>query len=93
LGQFFHKQRHAVGLAHDFLQHSRGECLVARHMGCQARDLGRGEAAQGERGEMRYHGPGRAKLRARREHQIEPGARHLVDEQTQQLQGGGIDAG
>ena len=37
------------------------------------------------------HGPWRAKLRAGGQHQTESGARYLVDEQTQQFQGGGID--
>ena len=54
-------------------------------MGGQARDLGGGEPAQRERGEMRHHGPGRAKLRARGQHQAEPGTRPLVDEQTKQF--------
>jgi hypothetical protein len=90
-GQFFHEQRHAVSLAHDFLQHSWGEGFVARHMGGQARDLARGEPAQRERGEMRHHRPGRAKLWARGQHHTEPCTRPLLDEQTQQLQGGRIN--
>ena len=60
-------------------------------MAGQAGDLCGSEPTHGERGEMRHHGPWRAKLRAGGQHQTESGARYLVDEQTQQFQGGGID--
>ena len=32
LGQLFHKQRHAIGLGHDLLQHRRGQRLAARDL-------------------------------------------------------------
>ena len=57
----------------------------------QTLDLGRRTPAQRERGQVGHHGPGRMKLWTSGQDETEPRLRPLVNEQAQQLQGGGID--
>jgi len=90
LGEFFHEQRHAIGLRHDLLQHCGRQGLAARHPRHHLSALLAGKAVQGEVGELGPGRPRRVKLGAKGQHEEEPGRWHLVDAEPEQLQRRGV---
>ena len=57
----------------------------------QTPDLGRGQPPQRQGSEVCHHGPWGVKLRTRRQDETEAPLGALLNEQAQQLHGGGID--
>ncbi len=90
-GEFFHKERHAVGLGDDLLQHFVRQRLACRQATDHLERMASSEAVQRIRGDVRTADPGRRKFRTKGNHQQHGQLERPLDESAEQVERGWVD--
>jgi hypothetical protein len=85
LGQLFDKERHAIALGDDLLDHLCRQCLRPGHCGDHLPHLRVGEAGEGELGNMRPQWPGRGEVRAEGAQRQYPRCWSLLHQQAEEF--------
>ena len=90
LGQFFDKQRDAIGFAGDLFHHLGRQGPALGDVGDHDLNMPARQAAEGDMGDMRAERPGRAELRATGQQQQQPRPGNMVNQQAQKFEGRGV---